>query len=172
MARYIERAPLSLKKLSIQDDIVTYTTKDGVAHEFDTLEFLAELSCHIPKTYESLTRYYGRYSCRRRGERAKLTKQPDDATESDYRREEFSKSSWGACIKRVYEIDPLECPKCKAQMRIIAFIQDEHSIRDIMKSQGIADFRAPPPIPKLIDTSHAIDELPSYDSFELAPDDF
>ncbi len=42
--------------------IVTYTTKDGAAHEFDTLEFLAELSAHIPKTYESLTRYYGRYS--------------------------------------------------------------------------------------------------------------
>jgi hypothetical protein len=26
------RAPLSLEKLSIQDDIVTYTTKDGTAH--------------------------------------------------------------------------------------------------------------------------------------------
>jgi hypothetical protein len=68
VARYIERAPLSLEKLSMQDDIVTYTTKDGAAHEFDALEFLAELSAHIPKTYESLTRYYGRYSCRRRGQ--------------------------------------------------------------------------------------------------------
>jgi hypothetical protein len=55
-----------LEKLSIQDDIVTYTTKDGAAHEFDALEFLAQLSCHVPKTYESITRYYGRYSCRRR----------------------------------------------------------------------------------------------------------
>ncbi len=53
VARYIERAPLSLEKLSLQDDIVTYTTKDGAAHEFDALEFLAELSAHIPKTYES-----------------------------------------------------------------------------------------------------------------------
>jgi hypothetical protein len=57
VARYIERAPLeraplSLEKLSIQDDIVTYTTKDGAAHEFDALEFLAALSVHIPKTYE------------------------------------------------------------------------------------------------------------------------
>jgi hypothetical protein len=43
VARYIERAPLSLEKLSIQDDIVTYTTKDGAAHEFDALEFLAAL---------------------------------------------------------------------------------------------------------------------------------
>jgi hypothetical protein len=56
--------------------------------------------------------------------------------------------------------------------RIIAFIQDEHSIKDTMKSQGIADFRAPPPIPKFIDTSEAIDELHSYDSFEPSPDDF
>jgi len=28
-------------------------------------------------------------------------------------------------------------------MRIIAFIREAHSIRDIMKAQGIADFRAP-----------------------------
>ena len=49
VARYIERAPLSLEKLSLQDDIVTYTTNDGAAYEFDTLELLAELSAHIPK---------------------------------------------------------------------------------------------------------------------------
>jgi hypothetical protein len=62
--------------------------------------------------------------------------------------------------------------KCKAHMRIIAFIQDEHSIKDIMKAQGIPDFQAPPPIPKFIDTTEAIDELPSYDHFEPAPDEF
>jgi hypothetical protein len=32
VARYIERSPISLEKLSIQDDIVTYTTKGGAAH--------------------------------------------------------------------------------------------------------------------------------------------
>jgi len=77
-------------------------------------------------------------------------------------------------------------------MHIIAFIQDAHyhlaiakrrrAIKDIMKSQGIPDFfirrslgvvgQAPPPIPKLIDTLEALDELPCYDSFEPAPDDF
>jgi hypothetical protein len=30
VARYIERGPLSLEKLSIQDDIVSYSTNDGV----------------------------------------------------------------------------------------------------------------------------------------------
>ena len=170
VARYIERAPLSLEKLSIQDDIVTYTTKDGAAHEFEALEFLAALSCHVPKTYESITRYYGRYSCRRRGERAKIASLPEEH-ENDYSRE-FRRSSWAACIKRIYEIDPLECPKCKTQMRIIAFIQDKHSIKDIMKAQGMPDFQAPPPIPKFIDTIEAIDELPLYDSFEPSLDDF
>ena len=59
MARYIERAPLSLEKLFIQDNSIAYCTKDATAHEFDALEFFAELSCHIPKTYESITIYYG-----------------------------------------------------------------------------------------------------------------
>jgi hypothetical protein len=64
---------------------------------------------------------------------------------------------------------------------IISFIQDAHchlakakrrrAIKDIINSQGAADFRAPPPIPKFTDTSEAIDELPSYDSFEPSPDD-
>jgi len=27
-------------------------------------------------------------------------------------------------IKKIYEVDPLMCPKCKGQMRIIAFIKD------------------------------------------------
>ena len=139
MARYIERAPLSLEKLFIEDNSVAYRTKDGTAHEFDTLEFLAELSCHIPKTYESITRYYGRYSSRRRGERAKLAahspQELESEPESDYR-SEFRKSAWAACIKRIYEIDPLECPKCKSQMRIIAFIQDWHSIKDIMRAEA------------------------------------
>jgi len=126
----------------------------------------------------------------RRDERAKLVPPAAEEQESDYR-QEFRNSSWAACIKRIYEINPLECPpsaraqvegKCKAQMRIVAFIQDAHSIKNIMKAQGIPDFfirrrlgvvgPAPPPIPKFVDAAEAIDELPSYDSFDSAPEDF
>ena len=57
-------------------------------------------------------------------------------------------------------------------MRIIAFIQDKHSIKDIMKSQAICDFQAPPPIPPFIDTAQAIDAIPSGHAFEPFPDDF
>jgi hypothetical protein len=40
---------------------------------------------------------------------------------------------------------------CRAQMRIIAFIDKEKSIKKIMKSQGVLEFNAPPPIPGFID---------------------
>jgi hypothetical protein len=56
----------------LDGDRVTYRTKEGRAHELDGFEFLALLSSHIAKPYESLTRYYGWYSCRARGERQKL----------------------------------------------------------------------------------------------------
>jgi hypothetical protein len=59
LARYIERGPLFLEKLSITDDIVAYSTTDGTTHEFDAREFWAIMSCHIPKPYESITRSYG-----------------------------------------------------------------------------------------------------------------
>lgn len=69
VARYVERGPLSLEKLSMVDDLVVYATKDGSTHEFDAPQFLALLSSHIPNTYESITRYYGWYTCRKRGEK-------------------------------------------------------------------------------------------------------
>lgn len=33
------------------------------------------------------------------------------------------RSRWAAMIQKVYEIDPLVCPKCGKEMRIIAMIE-------------------------------------------------
>ncbi len=40
-------------------------------------------------------------------------------------------SSWAALVKRVYEVALLECAKCGAEMRIIAFI--ERCQRDVVE---------------------------------------
>jgi len=32
-------------------------------------------------------------------------------------------STWAMLIKRVYEVDPLECPQCGGAMKIISFIE-------------------------------------------------
>ena len=110
VARYIERGPISLEKLSIEDDIISYATKDGKTHEFDALEFLALLTCHLPKKYESITRYYGYYSCRARGKRAKLLKNKSDI-EVVHEPSPPPSKSWATCIKRILEFNPLLCPR-------------------------------------------------------------
>ena len=112
-------------------------------------------------------RYYGYYSCRARGERKKQAPVKDeDAIEELPELEQQPSSYWARCIKLVYEVDPLECPKCKAQMRIVAFVQDPLEITQIKNSLKLPDFRAPPPIPKaprIIDEMQ-FDTMPDYEA--------
>jgi len=39
--------------------------------------------------------------------------------------------------KNFYEADPLECPKCKGPMRVIALIEDAHVVRRILEHLGL-----------------------------------
>jgi hypothetical protein len=50
-------------------------------------------------------------------------------------------------IKKVYEVDPLICPSCGGQMRIIAFIEDHNAIDRIIRHLKLtfASERPPPP---------------------------
>ena len=63
-------------------------------------------------------------------------------------------------MKRIYEINPIECPKCKGTMRIVAFIQDESAILKVMDSLGLPPYTAPPWIPKRREVDPA-DPIPS-----------
>jgi hypothetical protein len=155
------KCPLSLERLSVADDeSVMYVGKerdDGSEPEsktFSPLEFLAELSQHIPNTYEQLIRYYGYYSARSRGARRRIEDhkklvenkfEPLPDTDSD--KKPVSKS-WARLIKKVYEVDPLKCPKCNGAMKIKAFIRDPKEISRICEDLGLADWRAPPAMGK------------------------
>jgi hypothetical protein len=150
VARYIERGPVSLEKLSLEGDKVVYTTKEKEEHIFDNLEFLALLSSHIPNPGESLTRYFGRYSNRNRGERKKSEpKQAPSSMGPETLPEPKKKPSflWAECMKRTYEINPMLCPKCGKEMRIISFITDYHELQKIIASMDRAKAQAPPPGP-------------------------
>jgi hypothetical protein len=100
---------------------------------FDPLDFLAEVTQHIPDPGEHLIRYYGWYSNlpaprlrqadMTRGQRAQ--RQPAAAgtgipARSPSARE--ARKGLAALIKQVYEADPLCCPKCGSAMKIISFI--------------------------------------------------
>jgi hypothetical protein len=119
---------------------------------FDPLDFLAEVTQHIPDPGEHLIRYYGFYSNKSRGLK---TKKQGKAASPAARNPVAAPSAkearkrWAALIKQVYEIDPLVCPRCFGQMKIIAFIEGDQTevIEKILRHCGLweqAPARAPP----------------------------
>ena len=55
----------------------------------------------------------------------------------------YDQTSVGPVLAKVYEIDPLVCPKCGWEMKAIAMIQDPVEIRDIL-AHLVKTGRAPP----------------------------
>lgn len=108
---------------------------------FDPLDFLAEVTQHIPDPGDHLIRYYGWYSNKTRGQTAE--RRPPAASailpgpHSPTARE--ARKGWAALILQVYETDPLTCPKCGATMRIIAFIERHQTdvIEKILRHCGL-----------------------------------
>jgi hypothetical protein len=161
LAQYILRCPFSLARIVrlTEDGSVVYRAEKDQCHRFpgaasrdlrggpsrnfqvfNALDFLAELTQHIPEKGEHIVRFYGWYSHRRRGMRAKdeQTRPPGEPmdeqvsmdrsalnvekTASD-RPRTGSLSTWAMMIKQIYEVDPLECSKCGGEMQIISFIE-------------------------------------------------
>lgn len=47
-----------------------------------------------------------------------------------------ARAAWARLIRKVYEADPLECPRCKGPMRVIALIDDLGVVRRIIEHLG------------------------------------
>jgi len=155
LAKYIVRAPISQERMlyiPLEESVngtpqVIYTGKNSKIDErFTALDWLAHLVTHIPNKGEQLVRYYGYYSNKSRGKRKKaddqnksIYNQMDTKTsntivyliESGISKKTFRKN-WARLIKKVYNTDPLVCPKCNSNMRIIAFIEEESVIKEIL----------------------------------------
>ena len=108
---------------------------------FDPLDFLAEVTQHIPNRGEHQVRFYGWYSNKSRGMRAKgvlpvaVSGLAEPVTEFSLKR----RMTWAMLIKAVYEVDPLKCPACGGTMKIISLIdQDEVIARILTRSTGRA----------------------------------
>jgi hypothetical protein len=68
---------------------------------------------------------------------------------------------WAEMIKKVYEIDPLICPKCGGIMRIVSFIEDHKVIDKIIKHLNLT-FKAARPPPPQAQLSIAAEEQSEY----------
>jgi hypothetical protein len=151
---------------------------------FEPLDFIAEITQHIPNPGEHLVRYYGWYSNKSRGLRAKQARQAQDqgagsaqspsgrsADTPGLRRRRLR---WAELIRRVYEVDPLLCPQCGGPMKIIAFIERRNqgaAVEKILRHCGLwtdpPPSRAPPPArytpPVQLELLYVAEDVEPYD---------
>ena len=134
---------------------VIYRSKDGATYKtFDALDWLAQLTCHIPNRGEQMVRYYGYYSNKCRGQRKKAGTGEIEPSVTEPTASFASRKSWAHLIQKIYEVDPLTCPKCQGRMRVIAFIEDDNVIRKILVHLGLWDIRNHDPPSLNSDTIH------------------
>jgi len=118
---------------------VVYKSKDDKKEKtFNALEWLAAMCSHVPNRREQMVRYGAcpavtcgsYYSNVARGKR-KICDQ-DELIPSILEPDESSKErreNWSRLIQKIYEVDPLTCPKCSGEMKVISIIEDEEVTR-------------------------------------------
>ena len=109
---------------------------------FKPADFLAADTQHIPDGGFYLVRYYGWYSNKMRGQRARRAgaNRNGDPPEPPSR----TSAHWQRLIRRVYEADPLLCPDCGGAMRVISLVDSPMLIEGTLRGMGLWD---PPPSP-------------------------
>jgi hypothetical protein len=102
----------------------------------DPLEFLARVMAHVPNKHQVMTRYYGYYANRVRGARRTKTAGAADLpvpiAESVPLRLREARRRWAELLRQIFEVDPLRCPACGAEMRIVAVITERAVIDRIL----------------------------------------
>ena len=172
LAAYMLRAPFSLEKTSYDpaSGSVIYRSRlhATLRRNFQAMpgaDWLELLCKHIPDRNEHTVRYYGRYSSRARGAESERPGLDELEPEIPTSARQAAKAVWAKLIRKVYEVDPLECPKCGAEMRVIALIEDPAVIQRILSWLGLwvpprpggpspPEARAGPPL-----TYHAVPDI-------------
>src|ERR1035437_4625530 len=135
---------------------------DEKADAIDALDFVARLLAHVPDPRRHLVHYYGAYSNVVRGKlKARGLAQKSEPLASGPGEDApppactspslaALRRGWAQLLRRVYEVDPLVCPRCRGVMRVVSFITEGRVIRRILDHLGASarratQERAPPP---------------------------
>lgn len=123
---------------------------------------------------EQTVRDYGYYSNKSHGLQKKAGKDDDipPVINPGLSPKKFRKN-WARLIQKIYEVDPLICPKCHGEMKIIAFIEFPHIIKRILEHLGLwLTYNHDPPPPKTDNSTcvrydDAYSQIPPYDYWTL-----
>ena len=191
LAQYIIRNPFAVEKMQVSppnranpDGSVIYRSglNPKIQRNFEVFspcDFIAAITQHIPDKSFQLVRYYGWYSNKMRGQRdkraAEEAKAAGQAVEvvdvSEHQPRRIPSAKWRELIKKVWEADPLLCPKCQKEMRIVSLIDDGDVIERILRHLGlwqqgvrVSPARAPPEIAEWVIEPWLDDPFPDYDT--------
>ncbi len=168
LARYLLRCPVSLSRIHWTPGARTLFYQAKASHDdpfakhpdgesLDIFEFIARVLTQIPEPRIHGVRYFGAYSskarARRNAEELQLQSSSSDNTTQKTHEPKLSSKQraalrrrWANLIKRVFKNDPLVCPDCGGELRIISFITDPKIIRKILDHlhKSNTRSRAPP----------------------------
>ncbi len=131
-------APSRLEYQS-DDATVTYhsdklTGPTAGSETLGVLEFLARVVSHIPDKGQVLQRYYGWYASRTRGirRRAGLEGQQTVYAAPVPVPLRQARRRWAELLRRIFEVEPLECPRCGQTMRIVSLITEPRAMDRVL----------------------------------------
>ena len=140
LAQYIIKAPVSQEKMIYdkENQKVNYKSKHGTI-AYEPLDRLGAITSHIPNKCSQSVHFYGFYSNKNRGLRLKAQEE-SQANQGNAAisyapppPKKACSKKWAELIKLVYEVDPLQCPQCQHEMRIVAIINDPFVVEKILK---------------------------------------
>ena len=165
LAQYILRHSFSVEKMTYlpQNGRVVYHSRMNQTTRrnfevFTAVDFLAAVTRHIPDNGAQIVKYYGWYSNKARGQRARNAvgragpPGPPSSAESAIAdpqskiRKKIPSRTWRELIKKIWNTDPLLCPKCGGEMRLISLIEDRQVIEDNPGQRDHRDDRKKPPL--------------------------
>ncbi len=153
VGKYMIRPLLSLERLSFseKEGKVSYRYgKDAEEVErMDYLEFIARVTSHIPDKGQVTIRYFGLYANAHRGKVRKSEKACHKLLLIEEEGPRVPRRGWAEMIRKVYEVDPLLCPQCQGQMRIIAFLTDFSVVDRIINHLKLTFVASKPPPPRI-----------------------
>ncbi len=95
-----------------------------------------------------MIRYYGLYANAHQGKKKKVGVDPSCPPIIEDEASFIPSCGWADMIRKVYEIDPLICPKCGGQLRIISFIENYKVIDKIIDHLKLTFKAERPPPPR------------------------
>jgi len=111
----------------------------------DYLEFIARVVSHIPDRGQVTVRYYGLYVNAHRGKVRKASRVAVGLRMSEGEPLPVPSKGWAEMIQKVYEVDPLICPRCGGRMKVVAFLTEYAVVARIIRHLKLTFVAEKPP---------------------------